>query len=172
MAGPAQKLRIALLFGGRSAEHDVSVMSATNVARALDPARYDTVPVFVTRAGRWLLSSLVGGLLATPASGTPHELAPIDALFPVLHGPHGEDGSVQGLAEVADVPLVGCGILGSANALDKDIAKRLLNAAGIPAARSVTIRPDAVPSFGELERALGLPVFIKPARQGSSVGVS
>ncbi|WP_029353427.1 D-alanine--D-alanine ligase family protein [Bosea sp. 117] len=192
MAGPAQKLRIALLFGGRSAEHDVSVMSATNVARALDPARYDTVPVFVTRAGRWLLSSLVDGVLATPAqgtelclvpggrgrllaipaSGTPHELAPIDALFPVLHGPHGEDGSVQGLAEVADVPLIGCGILGSANALDKDIAKRLLNAAGIPAARSVTIRPDAVPSFEELERALGLPVFIKPARQGSSVGVS
>jgi D-alanine-D-alanine ligase len=90
----------------------------------------------------------------------------------VLHGLHGEDGAVQGLAEVARVPLVGCGILGSANALDKDIAKRLFNEAGIPAARSVTIYQDAAPAFEELEQALGLPIFIKPARQGSSVGVS
>ncbi|QJP13596.1 D-alanine--D-alanine ligase [Starkeya sp. ORNL1] len=186
------KLRIAVLFGGRSAEHDVSVLSATNVMRALDPARYDAVPVFVTRDGQWLLSSFEDGALAKPSVGTevclvpggqgrmlaiptngmPHELPEIGILFPVLHGLHGEDGAAQGLAEVARVPLVGCGILGSANALDKDIAKRLLNEAGLPAARSVTIHPGAAPSFAELQGTLGLPLFIKPARQGSSVGVS
>lgn len=188
----SSKLRIAVLFGGRSAEHDVSVLSATNVMRALDPARYDAVPVFVTREGQWLLSSYADGvlakpdsgtevsllpggkgrLLATPENGTPHEVEKIDLLFPVLHGLHGEDGAVQGLAEVARVPLVGCGIIGSANALDKDIAKRLFNEAGVPAARSVTILPDAAPSFADLRAKLGLPLFIKPARQGSSVGVS
>lgn len=188
----SSKLRIAVLFGGRSAEHDVSVLSATNVMRALDPARYDAVPVFVTREGQWLLSSyaddiltkpdngieislLPGGkgrMLAVPATGTPYEPAKIDLLFPVLHGLHGEDGAVQGLAEVARVPLVGCGIIGSANALDKDIAKRLFNEAGVPAARSVTILPDAAPAFADLSAKLGLPLFIKPARQGSSVGVS
>lgn len=111
-------------------------------------------------------------MIAVPEDGAPYESERIDILFPVLHGLHGEDGSVQGLAEVARVPLAGCGVLGSANALDKDIAKRLLNEAGLPAARSVTIRHDAVPDFAQLERALGLPLFIKPARQGSSVGVS
>lgn len=188
----SSKLRIAVLFGGRSAEHDVSVLSATNVMRALDPARYDAVPVFVTREGQWLLSSYADGvlakpdsgtevsllpggkgrLLAIPENGTPHEVEKIDLLFPVLHGLHGEDGAVQGLAEVARVPLVGCGIIGSANALDKDIAKRLFNEAGVPAARSVTILSDAAPSFADLRAKLGLPLFIKPARQGSSVGVS
>ncbi|MCG8271391.1 D-alanine--D-alanine ligase [Aquamicrobium sp. NLF2-7] len=188
----SSKLRIAVLFGGRSAEHDVSVLSATNVMRALDPARYDAVPVFVTREGQWLLSSYADGvlakpdngtevsllpggkgrLLAIPENGTPHEVEKIDLLFPILHGLHGEDGAVQGLAEVARVPLVGCGIIGSANALDKDIAKRLFNEAGVPAARSVTILPDAAPSFADLRAKLGLPLFIKPARQGSSVGVS
>lgn len=188
----SSRLRIAVLFGGRSAEHDVSVLSATNVMRALDPARYDAVPIFVTREGRWLLSSYEGGALgkpdtgteiallpggkgrtmATPENGTPHELDRIDILFPVLHGLHGEDGAVQGLAQVARVPLVGCGIVGSANALDKDIAKRLFNEAGVPAARSVTILPDNAPAFSEIGDRLGLPLFIKPARQGSSVGVS
>lgn len=192
MAATTGKLRIAVLFGGRSAEHDVSVMSATNVLAALDPARYDVVPVFVTREGRWLASEigqdgparpdtgtelclLPGGrgrMIAVGPDGSLREVPKIDALFPVLHGLHGEDGSVQGLAEVARVPLVGCGILGSATALDKCIAKQLLVSAGLPAARSVTILPGSVPSFGDLRETLGLPVFIKPARQGSSVGVS
>ncbi len=186
------RLRIAILFGGRSSEHDVSVMSATNVMRALDPVKYDAIPVFVTREGRWLLSRfdgcmldkpeggteltlLPGGegrLLALPDDGAPQELPRIDALFPVLHGLYGEDGSVQGLAEVARVPLVGCGILGSAVALDKDIAKRLLIAAGVPVARALTIHEGQPPTFAELQEALGVPVFVKPARQGSSVGVS
>ncbi len=110
--------------------------------------------------------------MAFPAGGAPHELPRIDILFPVLHGLPGEDGSVQGLAEVADVPLAGCGIAGSAVALDKDIAKRLFNQAGLPAARSLTIHAGAAATFTELESALGLPFFIKPARQGSSVGVA
>jgi D-alanine-D-alanine ligase len=188
----SKKLRIAMLYGGRSAEHDVSVLSATNVVRALEPQKYDVVPIFITRDGQWLLSSFDGGELAKPSSGTevclvpggegrmigisanasPRDLPKIDILFPVLHGVHGEDGAVQGLAEVARVPLAGCGILGSATALDKDIAKRLLKEAGLPAARSVTIHQGTAPTFKELQSALGVPIFIKPARQGSSVGVS
>ncbi|MBZ8133936.1 D-alanine--D-alanine ligase family protein [Afifella sp. IM 167] len=187
-----QRLRIAILFGGRSAEHDVSIMSATNVMQALDPEKYDPLPVFVTKDGRWLASRFVDGELERPSSGTelcllpggrgrvvavpqdgaPHEAAPIDILFPVLHGLFGEDGTVQGLAEVARVPLVGCDVLGSAVALDKDLTKRLLREAGIAVARSLTIRQGAAPSFAEVKEALGLPLFVKPARQGSSVGVS
>jgi D-alanine-D-alanine ligase len=192
MTSSPRKLRIAVLFGGRSAEHEVSVMSATNVLRALSPERYEAVPVFVTREGQWLLAGfdgttpetpafgtelclIPGGrgrMMAMPAGATPFEVTAIDVLFPVLHGLHGEDGAVQGLAEVARVPLVGCGILGSANALDKDIAKRLLKQANVPVARSVTIRAGATPEFSALKIALGLPIFVKPARQGSSVGVS
>ena len=189
---PAKRLRIGVLFGGRCAEHEVSLLSAANVMAALDPVKYDAVPIFVTREGQWLLSRFEDGALATPPAGTqlclvpgghgrmlaipagaaPHDLPAIDILFPVLHGLHGEDGAVQGLAEVARVPLAGCGILGSATALDKDIAKRLLNAAGVPVARSVTISEGAAPSLAVLEEKLGLPLFIKPARQGSSVGVA
>lgn len=192
MADSSKRLRILVLFGGRSAEHDVSVLSATNVLRALEPEKYDAVPVFVSRGGQWLISGFDGGelaksssgtevclvpggfgrLMALPTDGAPYELPKVDIVFPVLHGQHGEDGSVQGLAEAACVPLAGCGILGSATALDKDIAKRLLNEAGLPVARSVTIHNGVAPSFAMVRDALGLPVFIKPARQGSSVGVS
>ncbi|MEJ5898771.1 D-alanine--D-alanine ligase family protein [Ochrobactrum teleogrylli] len=192
MTETPNKLRIAVLFGGRSAEHEVSVLSATNVMTALDPAKYEAIPIYVTHEGQWLLASFAGGKLerpehgtevsllpggkgravALPENGLPYELARIDIVFPVLHGLHGEDGSVQGLTEVARVPMAGCGICGSANALDKDIAKRLLSEAGIPVARPMTITRDTVPSFDVLIEALGLPIFIKPARQGSSVGVS
>ncbi|RFC65643.1 D-alanine--D-alanine ligase [Mesorhizobium denitrificans] len=185
-------MRIGVLFGGRSAEHDVSVLSATNVMSALSPEAYDVVPIYVTREGRWLLSSFEAGVPAKPSSGTQlcllaggrgeviavseegisHPFPKLDILFPVLHGLHGEDGAVQGMAEVAGLPLAGCGILGSANALDKDIAKRLFNEAGIPSANSITIYLNSSPTFDELRQKLGLPVFIKPARQGSSVGVS
>lgn len=192
MKTPTGRLRIAVLFGGRSAEHDVSVLSATNVMRALDPQKHEAVPIYVTRAGQWLLSRYQDGALAKPAQGTEvallpsgqgrmlavsdggtaHEVPRIDILFPVLHGLHGEDGAVQGLCEVARVPLAGCGVLGSATALDKDIAKRLFNEAGLPTARSVTVHVTAPPPFAEIEDRLGLPVFVKPASQGSSVGVS
>lgn len=186
-------IRLAVLYGGRSSEHDVSLMSATNVLGALDPAQYDVVPIFITRAGRWIQADFVDGKPTTPetgielalvpggggawlardADGVFHNLPPIDALLPVLHGLGGEDGAVQGLAEVAGVALIGCGILGSAAALDKDIAKRLLAAAGIPVARAVTLTAATErPSWDAVTRALGSPVFVKPARQGSSVGVS
>jgi D-alanine-D-alanine ligase len=188
----ADKIRIAVLFGGRSSEHDVSIMSGTNVLRALDTARYDIVPIYITREGVWRLSRFDGDSPETPSAGTQLSLVPggcgrmlamtddgaveewaaVDIVFPVLHGLNGEDGSVQGLAQAARVPFVGCGILGSATALDKDIAKKLLLQADLPVARSVTIREGDVPSFEALERELGLPVFVKPVRQGSSVGVS
>ena len=188
------RLRIAVLFGGRSAEHDVSIMSARNVVEALDADRFEVIPVFVTRDGRWLGQELVEGrlpdaipeggselaflpggrgrLLAVTGAGAPRELPAIDLIFPVLHGLHGEDGSVQGFAEVLGVPLVGCGILGSATAIDKDVTKRLLAAAGLPVARFVTVQQGETPSFETVSAALGLPLFVKPARQGSSVGVS
>lgn len=192
MTGKQNKLRIAVLFGGRSPEHDVSVLSATNVMQALDADKYEAVPVFVTREGQWLLSAYEQGQLAKPSSGTEiclvsggygriigidahkglQELPKIDALFPVLHGLHGEDGAVQGLAEVACVPLIGCGILGSAVALDKDMTKRVNREAAVPVAHAVTLHSGNVPEFEAVENALGLPFFVKPARQGSSVGVN
>lgn len=188
------RVRVAVLLGGRSAEHDVSLMSAANVVKAIDKARYDVVPVLITRAGEWreveLLNGILpdplpqdgagicllpggnGRLMRLPENGAAEMLPKIDVLFPVLHGLDGEDGSVQGLAAVAGVSLAGCGILGSANALDKEIAKRLLREAGLDVARSLTLRKGETLSFDAARDALGLPLFVKPARQGSSVGVS
>lgn len=189
----ASRLRVAVLFGGRSHEHEVSLMSARNVVASLDPSKYEIVPIAVSRSGCWFLAELNDGTLPdavsedgdeicllpggggrallVPRSGSPREIQPIDILFPVLHGLHGEDGTIQGAAEVAGAPLAGCGLAGSACAIDKDIAKRLLREAGLPVARSITIRPGEKPSFEEIAEALGTPVFVKPARQGSSVGV-
>jgi len=192
----AERLRVALLFGGRSAEHDVSVMSAGNVFRALDPKRYETVPIGITRSGTWLLCSAEGGKFPTavPAAGPRVALIPggsgrlailnetvgaapdltrvVDVVFPVLHGPFGEDGTVQGLAEIAGVAYVGSGVLGSAAAMDKDVAKRLMRDGDMPIARFLTfVRGDA-PSFEAVAGELGRPVFVKPARLGSSVGIS
>jgi D-alanine-D-alanine ligase len=192
----AERLRVALLFGGRSAEHDVSVMSAGNVFRALDPARYDTVPIGITRSGVWLLSSLNDGAFpaAVPKSGPRVALVPgcagqlailsetdaaapdlsrsVDVVFPVLHGPFGEDGTVQGAAEIAGVPYVGSGVLGSAAAMDKDVAKRLMRDSGLPIARFLSFAQWEAPSFDAVVAELGRPVFVKPARLGSSVGIS
>jgi D-alanine-D-alanine ligase len=183
------KTRVAVLFGGRSAEHDVSRLSAANVMKAIDRTRHEIVPIAVTRSGKWLLTrdevpegdletadgvevALLpgGGGRLVAVSGA--DIAPVDVLFPVLHGPFGEDGSVQGYAEVADIAYVGCGVFASAAAMDKDMAKRLLREAGIAVARSVTLRRNDAHSFQEVAGALGLPFFAKPARQGSSFGVS
>ncbi|WP_027052470.1 D-alanine--D-alanine ligase family protein [Mesorhizobium erdmanii] len=191
------KTRVAILYGGRSAEHDVSRLSAANVLKAIDRTRYEVVPIAISRDGRWRLqkSSGAGGdgagapvsedgievallpggkgrLVAAPHDGAHTDLPPVDVVFPVLHGPFGEDGSVQGYAEIADVAYVGCGILASAAAMDKDVAKRLLREAGLSVARSVTVLRGDVGSFQEVAGALGLPFFAKPARQGSSFGVS
>jgi D-alanine-D-alanine ligase len=191
-----ERLRVALLFGGRSAEHDVSVMSAGNVFRALDPARYETVPIGITRSGTWLLCSIQGGKFPTavPEGGPRVHLIPggsgrlailpetdgeapdltreVDVLFPVLHGPFGEDGTVQGLAEIAGVAYVGSGVLGSAAAMDKDVAKRLMRDGGLPIARFLSFAQGDAPSFETVVAELGRPVFVKPARLGSSVGIS
>ncbi|RUW52114.1 MULTISPECIES: D-alanine--D-alanine ligase family protein [unclassified Mesorhizobium] len=191
------KIRVAILYGGRSAEHDVSRLSAANVLKAIDRTRYEVVPIAISREGRWLLQSsseaggdgagapvsedgvevalLPGGkgrLIPASHEGIRADLTPVDVVFPVLHGPFGEDGSVQGYAEVADVAYVGCGILASAAAMDKDVAKRLMREAGLAVARSVTVHRGDVGSFQEIAGALGLPFFAKPARQGSSFGVS
>lgn len=185
------KLRVGVLYGGRSAEHDVSVMSARNVVAVIDTGRYEIVPIGVTRAGAWVLSGYVDGVLgAVPAAGThialvpgghgamvaldghPADLRPLDVLFPILHGPHGEDGTVQGYAEVAGVPYVGCGVLSSALAMDKDAAKRILRDAGLPVARAIVMSPGQSVDSEEVGKTLGWPVFIKPANQGSSFGIS
>jgi D-alanine-D-alanine ligase len=192
----AERLRVALLFGGRSAEHDVSVLSAGNVFRALDPARYETVPIGITRSGTWLLCPVEDGKFPTavPESGPRVALIPggsgrlailpetggaapdltraVDVLFPVLHGPFGEDGTVQGAAEIAGVAYVGSGVLGSAAAMDKDAAKRLMRDGGLPVARFLSFGRGGAPSFEAVEWELGRPVFVKPARLGSSVGIS
>lgn len=186
-----EKIRVAVLFGGRSAEHDVSIMSATNVVGAIDRSRYEVVPIWVTREGKWRLAAGVsanldaghgaevallpggrGRLVASQGNHAFLELPPVDVLYPVLHGPFGEDGSVQGYAEVADVPYVGCGVMASAAAMEKDIAKRLLRDAGIAVAPSVTVDRGAEVDADAIFRSLGSPVFVKPCSQGSSFGVS
>ena len=187
--------RVAILYGGRSAEHDVSRLSAANVLKAIDRTRYEIVPIAISRSGRWLLQQSAAGdgagaplsedgvevallpggkgrLVAVSHSGVQPDLPPVDVVFPVLHGPFGEDGSVQGYAEVADVAYVGCGILASAAAMDKDVAKRLMREAGLAVARSITVLRGDTGSFQEIAGTLGLPFFAKPARQGSSFGVS
>lgn len=186
-----KRLRVIVLFGGRSDEHEVSVMSAMNVLSAMDQEKYEPVPVYIGRDGRWRLSELATGSLSRPTSGScvfpvpggrghvvslsadgrVGNLPPVDAIFPVLHGQWGEDGSIQGAVITARIPLIGCGIPGSANALDKEIAKRLLGAAALPVARSVMLLQRAPKPFELVKKELGVPFFLKPVTQGSSVGV-
>jgi D-alanine-D-alanine ligase len=167
----SRRLRVALLGGGRSSEHDISLASARSVQQALDPERYDVVPVAIGRDGRWELGS--GGdtaveTLPVPAAGSTLEaLGSVDVVLPILHGPFGEDGTVQGLLELAGIPYVGAGVLGSALAMDKDVFKKVMRDSGIPVAAHHAIR-DGDP----VENPFGYPVFVKPARLGSSVGIS
>jgi D-alanine-D-alanine ligase len=153
----SRRLRVALLAGGRSSEHDISLASARSVLEALDPARYDVTEIAIGRDGRW-----------EPCDGGPLEqLAAVDVVFPILHGPFGEDGTVQGLIELADVPYVGAGVAASALAMDKDLFKKVMRDSGIPVARHHTIR------LGDpVDNPIGYPAFVKPARLGSSVGIS
>ena len=195
----ARKIRVGVVFGGRSAEHEVSLQSAKNVLEALDRERYEPVLIGIDREGRWRLDEqsrrLFDAARPMPAltADAPREVALVargeasrlldlsgkrelgmlDVVFPVLHGPYGEDGSVQGLCRLADLPCVGAGILGSAVGMDKDVMKRLLRDAGIPTARFMVLcRGKTAPGFREAAAALGSPVFVKPANLGSSVGVS
>jgi D-alanine-D-alanine ligase len=164
------RIRVAVLLGGRSSEHEVSLASARSVIDALDAERYETVTVEIGRDGRWELGTGNGSVAETlpvPTSKVPATLGEVDVVFPVLHGPFGEDGTVQGLLELAGVPYVGAGVLGSALAMDKDVFKAVMRDRGIPVTRNVTLRQGEGP-----ENPFGYPAFVKPARLGSSVGIS
>jgi D-alanine-D-alanine ligase len=220
-----KKLRVGILFGGRSGEHEISLLSAASVFKAIDPNKYDVVPIGITKDGRWLTASDAERLLhgnagegarATLRAGDPETTASaavlqngeavvvppephkssmtpfqtdapvrrasdrainVDIIFPVLHGTFGEDGTIQGLLELADIPYVGAGVLGSAAGMDKDIMKSLFHAAGLAIVKHVTVlrsewesSPKKVQKL--VESKLKYPVFVKPANLGSSVGIS
>ncbi|HZP18157.1 MAG TPA: D-alanine--D-alanine ligase family protein [Terriglobales bacterium] len=221
-----QKLRVGILFGGRSGEHEISLLSAASVFKAIDQSKFEVVPIGITKEGRWLTAADAERLLAgqpldherhlragdpdaTPAAAVlqkgeavvvppePHKtgsrLTPfqseaparrasdrainVDIIFPVLHGTFGEDGTIQGLLELADIPYVGAGVLGSAAGMDKDIMKSLFRAAGLPIVKHVTVlRSDWQQSPSKVQKSvesrLRYPVFVKPANLGSSVGIS
>ena len=168
----SRRVRVAVLLGGRSSEHEISLASARSVLDALDPERYETVTVEIGRDGRWELGSgadngSVAETLPVPTAKVPATLGEVDVVFPVLHGPFGEDGTVQGLLELAGVPYVGAGVLGSALAMDKDVFKAVMRDRGVPVTRNITLRLGQAP-----ENPFGYPVFVKPARLGSSVGIT
>ncbi|MDD7941194.1 D-alanine--D-alanine ligase [Actinomycetospora lutea] len=189
--------RVVVLFGGRSSEHKISCLSAGSVLAHLDPQRYDVLAVGITPAGEWVLGPAdpselrlrgrelpevtSGRPVALPADPTRRELValddgaslgPVDVVVPVLHGPGGEDGTVQGLLEMAGVPYVGAGVLASAASMDKDATKRLLRDAGLAVGDVVVLGRDRATLGADERDRLGLPVFVKPARAGSSVGIT
>jgi D-alanine-D-alanine ligase len=225
-----KKLRVGVLFGGRSGEHEVSLLSAASVLKAIDPQKYEVVPIGINKEGRWLVSDDAERLLANEASpgrpmraGDPQTTAPaallakgegvivppvpsisgtgagtatlvpferaasdreheahalsLDVVFPVLHGTFGEDGTIQGLLELASIAYVGSGVLGSATGMDKDVMKRLFAAAKLPITKHVTVmrqnwKQNPKKTIAAIERALRYPLFVKPANLGSSVGIS
>ncbi|MGY1825098.1 MULTISPECIES: D-alanine--D-alanine ligase family protein [unclassified Blastococcus] len=207
MSGQQGRVRVAVVFGGRSEEHAISCISAGSVMAALDPERYEVVPVGIAKDGRWVLPdpgqrlaltdgalpevtggtavSLVGdpearGLaVLQPGAAVGRALTEVDVVFPVLHGAFGEDGTVQGLLEMTGLPYVGSGVFASAASMDKEFTKKLLAAAGLPQGDHVVLRDEhgavcadpVLLSEAQRER-LGLPVFVKPARAGSSIGIS
>ena len=170
----SRRLRVAVLAGGRSSEHEISLASARSVMAALDPERYETVALEIGRDGRWALPAAATGdtgtvveTLPVPAASAPATLGAVDVVLPILHGPFGEDGTVQGLLELAGVAYVGAGVAASALCMDKDLCKAVLRDRGVPVARNVTLRAG-----DPVENPFGYPVFVKPARLGSSVGIS
>ncbi len=195
----ARKIRVGILFGGRSAEHEVSLQSAKNIIDAIDTSKYEVILIGIDKKGRWHLNEESRFLLPTTQLGLPklaetgenlalvpgtqneqlvalsglQKLGPLDVIFPVLHGPFGEDGTVQGLLKLANIPFVGASVLGSAVGMDKDVMKRLLRDAGIPIARFIAISRHSSQEidFDHARGQLGLPLFIKPANLGSSVGI-
>jgi D-alanine-D-alanine ligase len=186
-----KKLRVGVIYGGRSGEHEVSVASAASIFRYLDPTRYEAVPIRIEKNGRWALAASAptaisaGDVIAQKQTTALESIEPtaavtgtrLDVVFPVLHGPYGEDGTVQGLLELVNVPYVGAGVLGSAVGMDKAVMKTLFAAAGLPIVKHVVVlRPewqrDAPAATSRIARELGYPVFVKPANLGSSVGIS
>ena len=198
----AKKLRVGVIFGGRSGEHEVSLRSAESVINAMDKSRYEVVPIAITKEGRWLVSGDAAALLPQAVLGStsqqqvaiigdptlpgltrlnqkerPLSSEPLDAVFPVLHGTYGEDGTIQGLLEMAGVPYVGCGVLGSATGMDKVAMKQLFERAGLTLIEynwflRSSWEEDPVTVIKRISRSLGFPVFVKPANLGSSVGIS
>jgi len=201
------KVRVAVVFGGRSAEHSISCVSAGSVMAALDPERYEVVPVGIATDGRWVLADpdqrlaitdgklpeVVGGTAVSlvgdpagrglavlePSAAVGPALTEVDVVFPVLHGAYGEDGTIQGLLEMAGLPYVGSGVFASAASMDKEFTKKLLAAAGLPQGEHVVLRDaagavSADPALLDdaARERLGLPVFVKPARAGSSIGIT
>ncbi len=195
-----KKKTIGLLFGGMSTEHEVSLQSAKNIMEAIDKSKYDVLLIGIDKSGKWhlndashfllneenpkliALNKTNNGIAIIPGEtenqlfniNSSKTLGELDVIFPILHGTLGEDGSVQGMLRMANIPYVGSNVLGSAISMDKDIAKKLLNAASLNVAKSLTYTrvTKGKIKFDEVERELGLPLFIKPANQGSSVGVS
>jgi D-alanine-D-alanine ligase len=194
-----RRIRVAVVYGGRSSEHSISVVSAGSVLKALDPAKYDVVPIGITPAGQWMLTDAdpeslqitgrtlpeveKGTAVVLPADPTSRNLVSldpaaglqvldtVDVVFPVLHGRFGEDGTIQGMLEMAGVPYVGPGVFASAAAMDKEFTKKLLRAEGIDVGEFAVLRRGAPYSAVDFAH-LGLPVFVKPARAGSSVGIT
>jgi D-alanine-D-alanine ligase len=197
-----KRLRVGVVYGGRSGEHEVSLRSAASVIAALDPARYEVIPIAITKDGRWrtgpetlrLLEAAQRDLAPATAHGqevtiapepTRHALVPLDTpgasapaldvVFPVLHGTYGEDGTMQGLLDLADIPYVGAGVLAAAVGMDKAIMKAVFRDAGIPVCRWLVTHPereDVGALAGRIDEAFGFPCFVKPANLGSSVGIS
>jgi D-alanine-D-alanine ligase len=194
--GNSRKLRVGVLFGGRSGEHEVSLVSAASIIRGLDPQKYEAVPIGITKEGHWLIGEgaqkmlpevlRTGQRVVMSADPTESSLMPIDGsargqkldvVFPVIHGTFGEDGTMQGLLELAGLPFVGAGVLGSAIGMDKDVAKKLMQVAGIPVVPWIAVqRADWERQPKEIRRAIEkkfkYPVFVKPATLGSSVGMT
>jgi D-alanine-D-alanine ligase len=188
----SKKINVAILCGGKSAEHKISLLSANNIIEAIDKDKYNPILIGIDKSGKWisnttsnlLLNSDSPKLIELNTSESLVEYLPnnldewkhnkkIDVVFPILHGPFGEDGTVQGLLKLANIPFVGADVLGSAIGMDKDIMKRLLRDAGISIAKFITLKShQSIPSFQTITDNLGSPVFIKPANMGSSIGVS
>jgi D-alanine-D-alanine ligase len=196
-----RKLNVGILCGGKSAEHEVSLQSAKNIYEAMDREHFYPILIGIDKTGKWLfrphakadefienaddpqkirlnpnsveafLSAKSAGLLSIPEN--PARFIQLDVIFPILHGPFGEDGTVQGLLKLAEIPFVGPGVLGSAAGMDKDVTKRLLRDAGLPIGKFLVLRDwEPIPLFAEITAKIGSPVFVKPANMGSSVGVS
>jgi D-alanine-D-alanine ligase len=196
------KLRVGVIFGGRSGEHEVSLRSAESVINAMDKTKYDVIPIGITKEGRWLTSgnaaamlpqavmasntqqqvAIIGdptrqGLMHLGRDGQGHDSEPLDVVLPVLHGTYGEDGTIQGLLEMAGVPYVGCGVLASAAGMDKVIMKQLFERVGLAVTPYEWLlrsswEEDSEAVIKRVSRSLGYPVFVKPANLGSSVGIS
>ncbi|MFC1613442.1 D-alanine--D-alanine ligase [Patescibacteria group bacterium] len=190
-----QKINVGILFGGKSAEHEVSLQSAKNVFEAIDKNKYNPVLIGIDKTGTWKLANSGNFLtntdnpelikiseLSDPIALLPQSCGKIsknnqnisiDVVFPILHGPFGEDGTVQGLLKLANIPFVGAGVLGSAVGMDKDIMKRLLRDANIPIGKFITLKTeDDIPKYDDIKNKLDMPCFVKPANLGSSVGVN